>query len=162
MCVLAPNSPFFVCWEGGTLFAARPDVASVEGMEGTANCWIGFGSGYLGRWYVDRGRRKTTTAGNGGHLYTPWHMRDLGRSFRIGNRGIQAGEAEVGWVPQPRELAMGACGDWELSRFSGGQRRRPMSSPGSPFFFRSVPVSGVSNHNVMSSHREEGGPVSIM
>lgn len=25
---------FFVCWEDGTRFVARPDVASVEGMEG--------------------------------------------------------------------------------------------------------------------------------
>lgn len=107
---------FFVLQEGGITvrWATRRGFHWREGM---ANCWIGLGSGCLGRQWASMNNH--TKWGSYLPPATCETKRDLGGSFCFGNRAMQAGEAEVRWVPQPRKLAMGACGEWQLPRFSG-------------------------------------------
>lgn len=107
---------FFVLQEGGITvrWATR---RGFRWGEARANCWTGFGSGCLGRQRASM------------HNHAKWgsypppatcaRKRDLGGPLCFGNRAMPAGEAEVRGVPQPRKLATGACGEWQLARFSG-------------------------------------------
>lgn len=146
---------FFVCGERSTLFVGRPDVASVEGRGWqTAGLGSGADASGVGAWVEGREKQQQQVGVIFATPDTAKEKKDLGGSFCFGNRAMQAGEAEVDWVLQPRKLAMGVCGDLELPRFSGGNGGCRCLRQAT--LLRSVPVSGVTNLNVMSLHKQGG------